>query len=480
MAHNDEDRGPATTSMAYDMMAPRLAKIEAVLGGTEVMRDAGNWLMPKHELEDNRSYNERLNSATLHNILEKTVESLVGRPFGDPVKLIDVPDTISVLTRNIDLKGNNLTTFLRSVFRNGIAKGLTHVMVDMPRRRDPEEDEPVRTLEDDINENLRPYWIAIDPADLIFAERMFINGNEFLVHARIRETVIERAGFEEVVKQRIRQIDPGFVTIWELQKTTRGTKEKWVVIDAFETDFPLVPIATFYTNREDYMVAKPPMADLTDLNIQHWQNSSDQNMIMTVARFPMLAGTGIDDDEDVMEVGPKRMLKASDPQAKFYYVEHSGAAIESGRQALLDLEEKMTIFGADYLRKRKVSGDRTATERVIDSDEETSPLEDDVTRFESFLEELFDITGIWLGIPEDEDKGRIEISRDFGPNIADLGDLEALRDARAARDISHETYLFELKRRDVLDDEFDAEENDAQLAAEKPVVAANTDAIERE
>jgi len=468
MAHNDEDRGPATTSIAYDTMLPRLGKIATLLGGTEAMRDAGTWLLPKHELEDNSSYNDRINTATLHNIFEKTVESLVGRPFGDPVKLIDIPDSITSLTRNMDLKGNNITTFLREVFRSGLANGMTHVMVDMPRRRDPEEGEPTRTLEDDINENLRPYWISIDPADLIFAERMFINGNEFLIHARIRETVVERRGFAEVVHQRIRQLDPGRVRIWELIKK-KGKKEEWFIIDEFETDFPLVPIATFYTNRQDYMLAKPPMLDLADLNIQHWQNSSDQNAIMTVARFPMLAGTGIDDDEDVMEVGPKRMLTASDTGAKFYYVEHSGAAIESGRKDLLDLEEKMTIFGADYLRKRKVSGDRTATERVIDSDEETSPLEDDVTRFESFLEELLDITGIWLGIPEDEEKGIIEISRDFGPNIADLGDLEALRDARMGRDISRETYLFELKRRDVLDDEFNTEENDKQLAGETPI-----------
>lgn len=465
---DQKDRGPATTSLAYDAMAGSLVKVNALLGGTEVMREMGQTFLPKHQRESLLAYRERLNTAALHNIFEKTVESLVGRPFGDPVKLINVPDQISNLMRDIDLRGNNITTFLRSVFHGGVANGLTHVMVDMPRRRDPEGDEPPRTFEDDLSENLRPYWISINPSDLIFAEKIVVGGRELLVHARIRETVIERVGFEEIVRHRIRQLDPGMVTVWELRKNERK-KEVWVVIEQFETDLDFVPIATFYTNREDFMLAKPPLIDLADLNIQHWQGASDQNAIMTVARFPMLSATGIDDDEDTMEVGPRTMLKASDPNAKFAYVEHSGAAIESGRKFQLDLEEKMTIFGADYLRKRKVSGDRTATERVIDADEETSPLEDDVTRFESFIEQLLDLTGTWLGMDEDADKGVIEVSRDFGPNIADLQDLEALRDARAGGDISHETYLFELRRRDVLDDEFDIKENDTQLSTEKPV-----------
>ena len=76
----------------------------------------------------------------------------------------------------------------------------------------------------------------------------------------------------------------------------------------------------------DNQVGELPLLDLAWLNIAHWQSSSDQRHVLTVARFPMLAGSGVPENTNVV-VGPDRMLTTPNADGKFYYVEHTGAAI---------------------------------------------------------------------------------------------------------------------------------------------------------
>ena len=64
-----------------------------------------------------------------------------------------------------------------------------------------------RTLADDEQEGLRPYWVHVRPENLIFAHAEIIDGKEVLTHIRIAEIVSEMVGFTEVFKERIRVYD---------------------------------------------------------------------------------------------------------------------------------------------------------------------------------------------------------------------------------------------------------------------------------
>ena len=162
-----------------------------------------------------------------------------------------------------------------------------------------------------------------------------------------------------------------------------------------------------------------------------------------------------------MAIGPKRWLYAPDPQAKFYYVEHSGHAIEAGRKDLLDLEDQMAEYGAEFLKKRP--GSQTATARALDSAEATSPLQDMTIRFKHAVDYALWITAQWMRL---ENGGTAVISTEFGPEEVNQADLNTLRETRKMRDISRKAYLEELIRRGLLDEEYDIEADATVLEQE--------------
>lgn len=451
---NDKDpTSPATTSEAYDVMFPRWALMSDVLGGTETMRDAGETRLPKHALESAQNYRERQGVAVLLNMTEATLNSLSGRPFSEDIRINDdVPEAMAVILDNVDLEGNNLGVFLRAWFREGVAKAFAHVLVDFPRPA-PRGDGLPRTVADDQAEGLRPYWVLVNPEHVISARSEMVQGREVLQHVRILETYVAPNGFAEVAKQRIRVLEPGRTQIWEPVRDKRQRKEVWQLTDEWETGLSYVPMVTFYAHRDSFLLGKPPLLDLAHLNVAHWQSDSDQRHILTVTRFPILAMSGASKEESTnVAIGPNQILANADPSGKIYYVEHTGAAIEAGRQDLKDLEDAMAQYGAEFLKKRP--GSTTATARALDSAESISALSSMVLVFEDAVAQALSFTAEWLGIGSTG--GTIKLCNEFQLDGEDGGDLEFLRMLRESNDISREAFVQAAVDRGVLPKEFDA------------------------
>ena len=456
----EQIESPATVSSAYEVMKPRWDKMEAVVGGTETMRSAGETYLPQHAAELPARYAERLACATLLNITELTLESLVGRPFSDPVQLSeDMPEQIKVIMQDVDLQGNNIDVYGRRWFREGVKKAFAHTLIEFPEKK-PKADGSPRTLEDDRKDNLRPYWVFIKPENLIFAFTEIVQGREVVTHARFYEEVTEMVGFAEAIKKRIRVFTPGLQEVYEEQEDEKK-KKVWKLVHSLVVDLPFVPLVTFYAAKEGPMLAKPPLMDLADLNIAHFQSGSDQRAVLTVARFPMLAMSGSSGQDAKLEIGPYKWLWCDDPTGKFYYVEHTGKAIKAGKEDLDDLLSQMSHYGAEFLKKQP--GRQTATARALDSAEATSPLQDMTLRFMDAVDHALWMTAQWLKLKEG---GKVKISTDFGPEKSDQNDLLGLQFARKVRDISRKAFLEEYKRRGILSDEYNLDEDRDQIEDE--------------
>ena len=468
MAEKDP-KSPATTSFEWDEMIGKWNMIEALLEGTEEMREAGPRYLPQHPEESDANYRERLTVNILFNAMEITLNHFVGRPFSDPVRLnTDVPEALVPHTDNIDLQGNNITNFCREWFRQGIAKGFCHVLIDMPALT--QQARIGRTRADDLAEGRRPFWQLIRPENMIFAEADITVDpqskelRETFTHVRLAETVVERVGFSQVVKNRIRVIEPFMYQVWELRKV-KG-KQVWVVIEEGDTGIDFVPIVTYYASREGFLDAKPPLEDLAHLNIRHWQSMSDQINILTVVRFPMLAVAGATDQSgDAMRIGPRQLLATKDPNGRFYYIEHEGKAIDSGWTELENLEKQMESYGATFLRRDP--GNQTATGRALDSAEAVSPLQDMTMRFIDAVNNALAVHAYWMSLP---DGGTVTITTDFGPEEVTKEDASLLTELRKGRDISRLAFIKEAQRRGVMSEEYDQEADLKQLQEEDKVL----------
>lgn len=441
--------GPDTESASYKKMKPLWLMINALLGGTAAMREAGQELLPKHRREFDDDYKERLSTNVLVNFFEWTLDGLVSKPFSEAPKYDNLPvGWEEGWLDDIDLQGNHVTVFLRNWFRDAYAKGFSHVLIDFPRIQ-PREDGKPRTLDDDRKEGLRPYWVQVAPENVLFAHAEMANGVERLTQVRILEESVEVEDWEEKVVRRIRVLRPGSVQLYR-----QGADKKWHLEDEWETGLTDIPFVTYYAGiREGLHLAKPPLLDLAYLNVAHWQSSSDQRNVLKVARFPLLAASGLSaEDSEAVVVGPNRLLSTTDPQGKFYYVEHTGAAISAGQKDMESLEDQMAGYGATHLKVQP--GSMTATARALDSAEAISPLQAAVLDFEDAVVQALDWTAAWVKL---EQGGDVEFNKEFGLTLGDQNGLEILRKTRETKDISRKAWLEELKRRGLLRPEYDPE-----------------------
>lgn len=457
---------PSLRSAAYEAMCPRWELISALLGGTEAMTAAGDLFLPRHDKETQANYDDRLASTVLYNMFEETLASLTGRPFSAPIAVgDDVPAQVEALLDNIDLQGNKLDIFAQNWFQTGFAKGFCSVLVDFPTVG-----EDVKTKEDQARAKLRPYWVQIHPEQIIAARSELQNGVEVLTHVRIAETEVTADGFADVVTERIRVLEPGTVQLWEKRETKGGTI-RWIPGDKLITKLDYIPLVTYYASpRDDLFMCRPPLMGLAELNRTHWQSTSDQRNILTVCRFPLLGASGVTKDtKEPLVIGPKKILYSPNPAGKYYYIEHTGAAIKQGADDLKALEEQMAAYGAEFLRNKP--GSQTATEKALNTSASMSKLHATVMKFNDALNQTLAFTADWLGLGQDG--GTVTVNTEWSTELNTKPEnLATLREARKAKDISREQYLAQLKELGVLSEDFDTEANATELAEETIVLTA--------
>jgi hypothetical protein len=155
------------------------------------------------------------------------------------------------------------------------------------------------------------------------------------------------------------------------------------------------------------------------------------------------------------------VTKASKADAELKYVEHTGAAIEAGRQSIHDLEDRMREVGAELLTERQ--GEVTASQVNSEDEDNRSTLQKIVEEFEDSLESCLRLMGLWMGEKSDPE---VQMFKDFasGDLSGKTGDL--LMGAVDRKVVSKQTAREHLKRADVLAHDLDETEETRRLQAE--------------
>lgn len=444
----------ANRSAESAAMQTAAAKGRALMGGTTAMRKARETYLPKFGKESHAAYEARLKSSWLFNGYRKTVRDMTGRIFSTPVEVEDAPDQIEEWCENADLQGRDLSTFARQVFEDALAgPGISYIMVDAPPRQG------TVTVAEAQSQNLRPYLIHLRAEDVLGWKTEVINNVTTLTQIRIHEEYRETSPtdeFAEVAKPQVRVLDrmggnPGGVMSRIFRK---GQRDEWAEVPELAAfyDAPEITIVPVYVNRTGFFTGAPLLDDLADINIAHWQSQSDQRHILHYARVPVLFGAGVPSDA-IGEIGASTAVISSDPAAKMMWVEHSGKAIEAGRQDLKDLEFQMEAFGLQLLTARPSS--QSATGEALDANKETSILAMTADQLQDALEQALAWMGMYGGI---EAAPSAVVNKDFGVTMMTAQEASVLLQAVKDGEISRETFLGEWKRRGFIRSDIDADE----------------------
>lgn len=459
---------PSKTLPAVDAMREDWAIVDPLMGGTRAMREAGEQLLPKWPKEEGEDYRNRLSLSTLFPAYRETVKNNTGRVFAEPIVLgDDVPPAIVDFTEDFDRQGNNLQVWAKSFFTQALSHGLCHALAEYPNIKPSGDTEQLVTLADAQAAKARPYAIMIRPQQVL-GWRVSNNGGEhILTQFRYMESVEEEDGlFGIKCINQIRVLIPGAWMTFREKADDKGQKT-WQLYEEGKTSLSHISLTTLYTDRTGYMTAKPPLLELAYLNAKHWQSQSDQDNILHVARVPMLAISGIDDDTWELKVGTASATKLP-KDGDMKWVEHTGASIEAGRTSLIDIEDQMRVAGAKLLQKETKSV-KTATQAEEEAAQEMSPLQTMASGLEDALDQILQHFAELSGLPEG---GHVQVQGNFDIDFAPETTLPLLLNMASQGRLSDETLFSEMQRRNVVSSDISWEEEAAKIAEQGPALGA--------
>jgi hypothetical protein len=424
-----EELDVSTPSAEAREMAAKWDLIADLNGGTDAMRARRERWLPMEPRETNPQYEVRLRRTFLFPKYANTVGKWLGQALqqGIDTSACALPKEY---LEDFDRSGNDITVFARKFLQNAVDCGLAHCFVDYSIT------EEGLTLADARARGARPYAINVDPRTVLGWRQLPGDGAEKL--QRVRFTESEQAPASEwddnSRKERIRVLtrlssptdaagragpDRIIWQVYEKQGKQEDGRDVWIPVDGGQfTGMSEIPWVTVYGNRTGFMTAKPTLLHLADLNLCHWQSYSDHRNILRLTAVPMLGASGLSQDEAQSEVviAPWTVLKSTDPNARFAWIEFTGAAATHTRQHLLDIESAMDEIGSAILDPEKAPGDVTATAQAIAAAETAAALDALIDATEDGLNNIVAHFGRWLGM---SDAGTVTIPRRKTPEPGD-------------------------------------------------------------
>ena len=445
--------GPASPSHAWSTMFEKWELPVHLNGGTLAMREAGHKYLPIEEGEENELYLNRLYRTVLYGAYSKTVKTLSSLPFNCPIQIAGLPEELEYLKTEADGDSETIEAFSERLLQDLFNFGIAHILVEHPTAAMDEEGNPVpRTLLQEREENIRPYFSRVDPLKLISWSTKIVGSKTFLEEIRIFEDVIEPDPlnrWNQVHHRQVRVVHPDMIELFRTEESARSTEGQYNLVGTVPNDLGKIGLITIYANKIGYMQAAPMLEELAWLNLRHYQKLSDLDNIEHVANVPFALATGVPADElNNVTIAAHRMLKTSSEKANVKYVEHSGAAIEASQNSIEMLENRMTAMGAEMITP-KVATRETATGKTLDSTKSISTLQNLVVDLEQGLAKAFQIAGEWLdiGIPAPKVNIGDKLSLTVDANL-----LTSLIDLARQNNMSFEDLAAEMKRRNMLSD----------------------------
>lgn len=420
---------PDNLSQAVAAMHADWDLIDALLGGTPAMRAAGEKYLPKRRLEEDTDYRARLNCATLFPAFAETVQNMVGRVFAEPLLINeDVPAWVRTdVLPDVDRQGRNIHVFSTDWFRSALAYGLTSVLVESPRVAG------VKTREDQRKAGVRPYVIQLKQRDVLGWK---LDDSGKLLQVRIaRSRLAEDGPFGQKMVPQVHVYEPGQVSIWE------KPDKDWALVETVQTGFAGIPLVTLYTARTGMLTAMPPLRELAYLNGKHWVQQSSNDTLIETASVPILAVTGVRSGDEIV-IGAKNAVRL--PQgADMRYVEHSGAAISAGREALTALKEEMRQSGAKLLAPQAGQA-KTAAQVDEEAARDNSALGAMALSLQDTLALLLDTIAAYRG---EAAGGTIKVQPNLDADLVPNESMKTLLDMESKGILSPQTVFEESQRR---------------------------------
>jgi hypothetical protein len=429
---------PFVRSLDVIAMMPDWAVMAAVTRGTNYLRDLSETYLPQEPREDEDAYQTRVDRSVLSPYTSRLIETAAGAILRKPIH-IEGDQYWLDLAQNIDGLGSNINEYARRALVSSLTYGHSAILVDYPAAA------TVLNLAEERALGRRPYFVHVD-APQIWGWRKEPVTNR-LLQVRIHDYDVRPLNdFGEEQVEEMRVIYPGRYDLYTLgQDVVEFTSSGGYSL----TEIPLVPI---YSNRRGLLISQPPLLDIANLNITHYQRQADLIHALHIAAMPTLVLEGWDDTTGSATMGVNYAI-AMQPGNKAYYVQADATSFDAQMAELESLASQMSTLGVTKLFGQKFVAESAEAKR-IDQAQSNSVLSIISQELESALNQAFAFAAEYVGMEPPE----ITIDRDFDYYRLIGQDVAVLSQLNEAGKISDAMLLEILRRGEVLPDNINVED----------------------
>lgn len=436
---------PAAAAPQYWAMSPNWQPVHDVLGGTILLRQLHNKYLPKLCNESDECYKTRILRSVLTPLYQRIVKAAVGLIMRKPIMLEGGDETYwEEWRQNVDRQGTNLDEFIGKVLFSSIAYGHCGILTDFP----PSD---ARNLREEREQAAKPYFLKYEPPHILGWRHSLIDNKGQITQLRLREyTTIPDGRFGTEVTRQVRVLEPGAYELYREEKLGTNSYE---LIESGNVSLNEIPFSVVYSQREDVLMSTPPLLELAQLNLQHYQLQASLINSLHVASFPLLTLRGWDDTNDELAQLSVANALALPPEGGAEYISPDAAPFDAIQTELKAIEESIGTLGITMLARPKNVAE-SGVAKALDRADSNSMLSQISLNCEQALQAAMDWAGEFAGVQPPE----VSIYRDFNDDVIEAGLLTPLISMFNSGILDKETMLKLLQRGEILDDSMDIEE----------------------
>lgn len=411
----------------YVYNLPDYQKIRDCYNGERAIKAANVTYLPKLKAQSEEDYRNYLVRALFFPVTGKTVTTMVGLATVKPPKVV-APDLMEAYFKDSE-SGYQFSEFYVTTLQEMVLMGRYGVLIDAP-----EISQGQPTLCPYIAENI----INWDTDE---------SGKLTMLLLRETRHVREPGQFSTKIEIQYRHcyLDPaGIYTVEVLDEDLKILKS--AIQPTFTgSTIDYIPWVTFGASGSHIGVDKPPMLDISTINISHYLTSADLEWGRHIVGLPTPVVSGVDSGTKLSIGGTSAwILPVAD--AKAYYMEFLGQGLKSLEVAMSDKISLMSSMSARLVDNSTRGSEAAETVRLRYMSE-SAGLIHIIGSIEVGCNILYNMLAKLLKTSE--------VTVQFSKEILGIGvtfrDLKILFEAYLTSSISKETLVYNLRRLDAID-----------------------------
>jgi len=408
--------------------------------GSDKVKSQGEVYLPKLSSQDKDQYASYVMRAMYVNAIKNTVQGLVGAVMRI-APVINAPDRILELSQDITGTGVSLNDFISNMLSEQLLMGRQGILIDRTEDRAYLSGYTTEQITNWMDDTviLKETYVAHDLNDYY----------SMTYEVQYRELMIDEDGKYLV---RIWREVQGW-SVWnEIYPTKVGQS------------LDKIPFVALSGNELNLNPTQPPLMSLVDTNLSMYRTSADLEHGRHFTALPTPYVTGIDGDSE-LKIGSGSAWILPDSSSKAGYLEFTGQGLQALEKAVDEKRNIMAGLGASLLQTQK-SGVESAEAVRLRQNSEASVLVGAVLSVQEGIAKALSIMAEWEGVSGDIE---VSLNTDFSDSKISAENLTALMGAWQSGAISHETFLHNMKKGEVIPDDVSVEDEKGRIDMQNPM-----------